>query len=154
MLTLRIARHRKPPSCEVLKITFNLDDDWFKTQFLALLAGMSLLGSTSWEPAPSGASKPMYGLIGKMTAVSGKRAELAAILLEGLRDMLNCHSYIVANDPKEDEVLWITEVWQDSSAHLASLSLPSVQAAISKGRPLIAAMERVTETIPQGGTGL
>ena len=39
-------------------------------------------------------------------------------------------------------------------AHRASLSLPSVQAAIAKGRPLIAGMETVAETRPLGGHGL
>jgi len=96
----------------------------------------------------------MYGLIGKMIAASGKRDALSAILLEGLQDMPGNISYIVANDPQNGDALWITEVWEDSAAHQASLSLPSVQAAIQKGRPLIAGMERIAETNPVGGHGL
>ncbi len=94
----------------------------------------------------------MYGLIGKMAAVEGQRDALSAILLNGLRNMPRNLSYIVANDPTDPNLLWITEVWEDSAAHVASLSLKSVQEAIQKGRPLIAAMERVAETSPISGS--
>ena len=96
----------------------------------------------------------MYGLIGKMSAVDGKRDELSAILLEGLRDMPGNLIYVVANDPSDANALWITEVWTDKTAHEASLALPSVQDAIQRGRPLIAGMERIAETQPVGGQGL
>ena len=96
----------------------------------------------------------MYGLIGKMTAVEGQRDALAAILITGLRDMPGNLSYIVAVAPEDPNALWITEVWTDAEAHKASLSLPSVQDAIGKGRPLIAGLERIAETTPLGGVGL
>lgn len=96
----------------------------------------------------------MYGLIGKMTAVAGQRDALAAILLEGLRDMPGCLSYIVATDPGEPDALWITEVWDSQASHAASLKLPAVQAAIQKGRPLIAGFGQRVETVPLGGHGL
>lgn len=96
----------------------------------------------------------MYGLVGKMKANAGHRSALSAMLLEGLANMPGCLSYIVANDPNDDDLLWITEAWESKEAHRASLSLPSVQLAIAKGRPLIAAMEGVAETIPVGGHGL
>ena len=96
----------------------------------------------------------MYGLIGKMTAVEGQRDALAAILITGLRDMTGNLSYIVAVAPEDPNALWITEVWTDAEAHKASLSLPSVQDAIGKGRPLIAGLERIAETAPLGGVGL
>lgn len=96
----------------------------------------------------------MYGLIGKMTAVAGSGADLAAILLEGLREMPGNLSYVVARDPGDGDVLWITEVWSDSAAHRASLGLPQVQAAIAKARGLISGMERLAETEPLGGVGL
>ena len=96
----------------------------------------------------------MYGLIGKMMAAQGRREELAAILLEGLHDMPGCYSCIVANDPADPDALWITEVWQDRDSHTNSLSLPSVQAAIARGRPLIAGFGERFETEPLGGHGL
>lgn len=96
----------------------------------------------------------MYGLIGKMTAKPGKRAELGAILVSGIAEMPGCLSYVVANDPVDANLLWITEVWETKELHEGSLSLPSVRDAITKGRPLIAGIEAVAETVPIGGQGL
>lgn len=96
----------------------------------------------------------MYGLIGKMNAVAGKRDELAAILLEGTQSMPGCLSYIVARDAADPDALWITEVWDSPESHQASLKLPEVQAAIGRGRPLIAGFGERYETEPLGGHGL
>jgi quinol monooxygenase YgiN len=96
----------------------------------------------------------MYGLIGKMTATSGQRDALAAILLGGTGAMPGCLSYIIAADPADGDALWITEVWDNPESHKASLQLPEVQAAIAKGRPLIAGFSNRVETIPLGGHGL
>jgi quinol monooxygenase YgiN len=95
----------------------------------------------------------MYGLIGKIAAVSGGRYELAGIL-SGMGAMPGCLSYIVATDPADEDGLWVTEVWESAEAHAASLQLPAVQAAISRGRPLIAGLESRVETSPVGGIGL
>jgi len=96
----------------------------------------------------------MYGLIGKMTATPGQRDALAAILLRGTTAMPGCLSYVVAVDPSELDALWITEVWDSAASHQASLALPSVKAAITEGRPLIAGFSNRTETVPLGGMGL
>jgi quinol monooxygenase YgiN len=96
----------------------------------------------------------MYGLIGRMIAVEGKRDELIAILLAGVSGMPGCLSYVVAQDPSDPNSLWITEVWQSREKHEASLSLPSVQAAIKQGRALIAGFGERFETIPVGGHGV
>jgi quinol monooxygenase YgiN len=96
----------------------------------------------------------MYGLIGKILCLDGKREELAQILLKGISAMPGCLSYIVANDPLDANALWITEVWQNQSMHQASLALPSVQDAIKQGRPMITGFGERFETQPLGGTGL
>ncbi len=96
----------------------------------------------------------MHGLIGKMIAHPGKRDELAAILLVGVAGMPGCLSYIVATDPKDTNAIWVTEVWTDAAAHAASLKLPQVRAAITKGRPLIAGFGEHITTVPLGGHGL
>ncbi|HSM24536.1 MAG TPA: putative quinol monooxygenase [Anaerolineaceae bacterium] len=98
--------------------------------------------------------KTMYGLIGKMITVEGQRDELVSILLQGMQDMPGCQSYIVAHDPSDPDAVWVTEVWQDQASHQASLTLPSVQAAIARGRPMIAGFGERYETIPVGGIGL
>ncbi len=96
----------------------------------------------------------MYGLIGSMIAVEGKRDELIKILLEGVSGMPGCLSYVVAKDPKDASGVWITEVWDSKDNHTASLKLPSVQAAIAKGKPLIAKFGSYNETEPVGGHAL
>ena len=96
----------------------------------------------------------MHGLIGSFTAVPGQRAALAAILLEDVGPMPGCRSYVVAEDPNDEVTLWITEVWDDAAAHRASLSLPAVQAAIAKARPLIAGVGEHRELRVLGGHGL
>lgn len=97
----------------------------------------------------------MYGLIGKIRATAGNADALVDILMAGTRNMPGCLSYIVAHDATDPDAIWVTEVWDSRESHLASLSLPSVQRAISTARPLIAGMgpERY-ETEPVGGQGL
>ena len=96
----------------------------------------------------------MYGLIGKMLATPGNRDALAAILLQGIAGMPGCLSYIVAQDTTNPNALWVTEVWTSQAEHQASLSLPSVRAAITQARPIIAGFGERFETTPLGGQGL
>jgi quinol monooxygenase YgiN len=96
----------------------------------------------------------MYGLIGKMIAVSGQRDALLAILFDGVADMPGCLSYIVAKDPADENTLWITEVWDNQASHQGSLSLPAVQQAIAQAKPLIAGFGEHIVTEPVGGYGL
>lgn len=96
----------------------------------------------------------MYGLIGKMLATPGNRDALAEILLQGIAGMPGCLSYIVAQDPTNPDALWVTEVWASQAEHQASLSLPSVRAAITQARPIIAGFGERFETTPLGGQGL
>ena len=96
----------------------------------------------------------MYGLISKITAVAGQRDALASILIEGTVGMPGCLSYVVAADPADPDALWVTEVWERQASHQASLQLPAVQAAIAKGRPLIAGFSNRVETVPIGGHGV
>ena len=96
----------------------------------------------------------MFGLINKFIATEGHRDELIAILLAGTKDMPGCLNYVISKDVSDDNLIWIQEVWSSQEYHAASLKLPSVQAAIAEGRPLIAGMEPVATTIPVGGHGL
>lgn len=96
----------------------------------------------------------MYGLIGRIDAVEGKRDLLAEILIDGVAGMPGCLSYVVATDSQDANALWVTEVWDSKDSHGASLSLPSVQDAIQRGRPLIAGFSERHETTPLGGHGV
>lgn len=95
----------------------------------------------------------MYGLIGKIKVVLGQRDALISILLDGVSGMPSCLSYIVAQDPRDANAIWVTEAWESQDSHQASLSLSSVQQAISWGRPLISGFGERFETRPIGGHG-
>lgn len=124
-----------------------------RREFLALSTA-AIFGFRPIRKFDPGAVTRMYGLIGKIMAVEGRRDELADILLQGVAGMPGCLSYVVANDLEHDDALWVTEVWNSQASHEASLSLPSVQEAIRTGRPLIAGFEERFVTTPLGGHGL
>lgn len=96
----------------------------------------------------------MYGLIGSFSAQPGQRDALISILLEGVGELPGCLSYVVARDPKDENLIWITEVWDSAESHKASLDLPAVKDAIARAMPLIASFGQHTETVPVGGHGL
>ena len=96
----------------------------------------------------------MYGMIGKMIAVPGKRRELLDLLLENVGDMPGCLSYVIHEDPNDDNAIWITEAWKDEASHKASLQMPAVRATIGRARPLIASFGEHVITRPVGGHGL
>ena len=96
----------------------------------------------------------MYGLIGSMGAAPGRRDDLIAILTEAVSNMPGCLSYVVAKDAKDENTIWITEVWDSKESHDASLSLPSVTKAISAAKPMISAFGNQVITTPVGGYGL
>ena len=75
-------------------------------------------------------------------------------LLEASGTMPGCLSYVIAKDPEDEHAIWITEVWESTQDHRASVSLPSVQQAIKRGKPLIASFGSMTATEPVGGHGL
>jgi quinol monooxygenase YgiN len=89
-----------------------------------------------------------------MVAIAGQRDALIEILMEGTVAMPGCRSYVIARDLADADGLWVTEVWDDQASHRASLSLPAVQAAISRGKPLIKEFASHVVTEPIGGHGL
>ena len=96
---------------------------------------------------------PQYGLLGQMMAAPGQRAELVAILSEGTGTMPGNIAYLIGEDSANPDAIWIVELWDSKEAHAASLKLPAVQAAIAKGRPLIAGFGTRAEFKPVAKTG-
>jgi quinol monooxygenase YgiN len=90
----------------------------------------------------------MYGLIAKLTAAQGKREELIALLKSSAAKMPGCYSYVVAKDSADENVLWVTEVWDSEASHDASLSLPAVREAIPRAKQIVSHFERIAATIP------
>ena len=124
-----------------------------RRQFLARIGTTVTIGGTASWAAPQ-PKEEMYGEIGKIVAVSGKRDELIATILDGIRNMPGCLSYVVAKDASSADAVWISEVWDSKASHDQSLSLPSVKVAIAKNSPLIAGFGDSIVTMPVGGHGL
>jgi quinol monooxygenase YgiN len=96
----------------------------------------------------------MYGLIVKLTIVPGKRDEMIGILKESAVDMPGCLSYVVAKDSADENVVWITEVWESAASHDASLSLPSVTKAMPRIKPMLSSFDKIAATSPVWGVRL
>jgi len=96
----------------------------------------------------------MYGLISKVTTVARKRAELITILQESADNKPGCLNYVVAKDSVDENVIWVTEVWDSGNSHDESLSLPSVSNAIARAKAVVAGFDKVAVTSPVWGVGL
>jgi quinol monooxygenase YgiN len=83
----------------------------------------------------------MYGLIVKLTLLPGKRDEAIVLLTASSSNMPGCFSYVIGNDLADEDVLWVTEVWESHPAYDGSLTLAAVQAVIPRVKPLVAAFE-------------
>ncbi|WP_263381630.1 putative quinol monooxygenase [Granulicella arctica] len=91
----------------------------------------------------------MYGLIVKLTAVSGRRAELIEVLGGDDSHMIaGCLSFIVSEDAADDSILWVTEVWASEAHHEASLALPPSKHGLAAIETLVAGYERIAVTKP------
>lgn len=124
-----------------------------RREFIVLTGAVGFAVAAPGVIARYGASD-MYGLIGKIHVVPGKRDELVSILLDGVAGMPGCLSYIIANDSTDSNAIWVTEVWDSQKSHEASLTLPSVKDAIARGKPLIAGFGDRYVTQPVGGHGI
>jgi quinol monooxygenase YgiN len=96
----------------------------------------------------------MWGLIAKLTILPGRRDEMIGLLQQSAAKMPGCFSYVVAKDSADENVIWVTEVWDSTASHDASLSLPAVKNAIPLGKALVSNFERVAVTTPVWGAGL
>ena len=119
-----------------------------RRQVLEYLAATPLIVT----PALAGPQRAnhMYGLIVKLTAAAGKREDLVSILKESAVDMPGCISYVVAKDSVDENVIWVTEVWDSVASHDASLLLPSVKNAMPRAKVLISAFDKMAVTTPVG----
>jgi quinol monooxygenase YgiN len=91
----------------------------------------------------------MYGLIVKLTSAPGRRDELIALMGgDDSHTIPGCLSFIVAEDAVDENVLWITEVWESQASHEASLQAPPVKEGFADAGTLIAGYEKVATTKP------
>ncbi|HKK10270.1 MAG TPA: antibiotic biosynthesis monooxygenase family protein [Bacteroidales bacterium] len=96
-----------------------------------------------------------YGLIGTLTAKEGKGNQLSESLIEASKVLENfegCIQYIIAQEVKNKDIIWVTEIWTSKKAHDASLQLPEIKSIIAKAMPLIDNTNGPgAETVPIGG---
>ena len=90
----------------------------------------------------------MYGLIVKLTILPGMRDEAIVLLREGAQDMPGCSGYVIAKDAADENVLWVTEVWESEASHDASFTLRAVQEVAPRIRLLVANVEKLAVTEP------
>jgi len=90
----------------------------------------------------------MYGLIGKFRALPGRRDDLVALMKSGSAPMPGCISYVLATDPADADLIWITEVWETKADHAASVEIPAIAETIRQAMPLIASFDMHQEVVP------
>lgn len=95
----------------------------------------------------------MYGLITRLTAVPGRRDELALMLLDPEIGRAGCHSYVVAFEPTDPDAVWVSEVWMNEDAHRAMLD-DANREKLRRALGLIATFGDTVFTRPIGGVGL
>ena len=78
---------------------------------------------------------------------------LVAILGEGAGSMPGNIAYLIGEDAVNPDAIWIVELWDSKDAHMASLQLPEVRAAIAEGRPLVAGFGTRAEFKPVAKAG-
>lgn len=99
----------------------------------------------------------LFGLFGTFVAVAGQREALVAKLLnvaELMESVPTCVLYVVSTSSTEPDVVSVTEIWKDETAHGASLSIPGVRDLIQSTMPLVASVPESTRFTPVGGKGL
>jgi quinol monooxygenase YgiN len=92
-----------------------------------------------------------------LRARAGKGDELVAKFLEVAdiqRDNPACELMLVSISPKEDDVVFLTEVWTSASEHECARQSSEVQAWAAQMPSLVAGPPETTPLVIQGGKGL
>ncbi|BDH61640.1 hypothetical protein MTP04_17700 [Lysinibacillus sp. PLM2] len=98
-----------------------------------------------------------FSLFGKFTVQEGERDTLVDILLEAAETMKSldeCEIYLVNISESEPNSVYVYEVWSNENAHQASLTLEATQTLITKAKPIITGMERISTFKTMGGKGV
>jgi quinol monooxygenase YgiN len=109
---------------------------------------LEYLGAVALTPIVAGSQEAsgMWRLIGNIKLLPGRRDEMVEILKESAADMPGCLSYVVAKDATDENMIWVTEVWDSMGSHAASLSLPAVRNGIPRGKAIVSNFEKIAVT--------
>lgn len=98
-----------------------------------------------------------FSLFNKFMVQEGEKEKMVDILLEAAESMKSldeCEIYLVNISENEPGSVYVYEVWANEDAHQASLSLEATQTLISRAKPIITGMERISTLITKGGKGI
>ena len=102
-----------------------------------------------------------YGYIGSMRARAGRRDEVIEILLSGADGLraAGCQLYAVCAAPAgaapaDEDLIWVSEIWESAEHHDASLQLPETRAAIARAMPMLTGEFTRQELTVVGGLGV
>ncbi|MEU8301269.1 putative quinol monooxygenase [Micromonospora sp. NPDC048909] len=97
-----------------------------------------------------------YGYFGSMRARPGQRAEVVAILLEGVDGLrtVGCHLYAVGASETDPDLILVSEIWESKGHHDRSLQLPETKEAIARAMPLLTGEFAGQEMTVLGGLGV
>jgi quinol monooxygenase YgiN len=71
---------------------------------------------------------------------------MISILATSAVDMPGCLSYVIAGDSIDEDVLWVTELWESAASHDASLSLPAVRKVVPRGKLIVSQFDKIAVT--------
>ena len=80
-----------------------------------------------------------FANVGRLGVKPGARDQLIEILTRPGGEMGDhgCLLYEVGTNDDDPDAVFVSELWESSAAHAASLELPSVRAAIAEAMPLL-----------------
>jgi len=99
-----------------------------------------------------------YGLHGSLKATEGNGDELENVLIEAsqlVSKLKGCRLYAVSRDLDNDDLVWVTEIWDTRADHANSLKDANVLALIGRAMPLIDMTHRQRQELDVvGGHGV
>lgn len=103
--------------------------------------------------AVSPASAERFGLIGHVTAKPGMRDAM----IEALSPLIGakgCLNFVIAKDPKTEDGIWLSQVWESKEIHDQIYEDDLFKAVMDKTRPLMVGFDQNNVTVPVVGTGI
>lgn len=91
-----------------------------------------------------------YGLHGSLRAQKGQTRQLADILCEAADMMANargCQLYLVSLDPDNDQLVWVSEVWDSQTDHDEALKDAAVRQLIARAIPILDGQPQKGQTL-------
>ncbi len=99
-----------------------------------------------------------YLLHGKLTAKTGHRDELAAILIEASKlvsTAKGCNLYVIGKEKNDINAVYVTEIWDSKEDHDNSLKAEGVRELIMKAMPILDGQPQKGQELELlGGSGI